>query len=119
MPDNINLDNMDENQVMDYFVDQLLAAKGIAKDYDEEVRKELHRDLKERLVGHINEALIEQLPDDKLEALGQEIDNKSATTEKVREIVQSSGINVEDITAKAMTTFGQIYLGDTADTKEG
>lgn len=98
-----------EDEMLDMFVAQMLVDKGFV-GLSEELREEFHRDIRERLVLRINEAIVAALPDDKLMALEEMLEGEGATPEGVNELVESAGVDMTEPIRDAMMDFRRAYL---------
>lgn len=105
------LQNMNNDEVMDFFCRGLLKQKNLG-EMDEETTKDMVADLKERLVDFINRAVLEQLPKDKLEELNLAVENDEVTKEKVGQMIKESNADINSTVARAMEKFSEIYLED-------
>jgi len=99
-----------EGDELDKFVAEILEAKQLPGVVDDEVRQQLISDLKMNLMGEINKALIDALPDEKITELNALLDDPSVTEERVQEFIMQSGIDVQRITAQTMLYFRSLYL---------
>lgn len=95
---------------LDTFINGILDDKKLP-GLDEEVRAQLVRDLRVRLLDQINRAVIEALPEDKLTELDAAMDNSDATDEQVQRLIVDSGVDVKRITVETMLRFRDLYLG--------
>lgn len=103
------LNNLSEDQLLDMYVEQLIAEKDLG-DLDDEVKAEIHNDLKERVLFQVNRAVIAALPDAELDELNKSIDDGSINEDKMAELVKRSGINTDDIVQRTMVEFREVYL---------
>lgn len=108
------LNNLSEDQLLDMFVEQLIAEKDLG-DLDDEVKAEIHNDLKERVLFQVNRAVIAELPDAELDELNKSIDDNSINAEKMAELVKRAGINTDEIVQKTMLEFREVYLNGGAE----
>ena len=99
--------NMSDEEFLSAFAAGLLAEKGLG-EMDDETKSDMIHDLVERITTFVNRAVLEALPSDKLDAINQLPDDTSI--EEVNKIIQTSGINVDQITANALEKFRSIYL---------
>ncbi len=93
------------------FVSGLLDAKEWGSKIDEDGRKQLEEDLKGRLMDQIDRAVVEALPEDKVDGLNDLLD-REASDEEIHEYIASSGVDVKGITMQTMLQFRELYLGD-------
>ncbi|MDR2336997.1 MAG: hypothetical protein LBE03_02750 [Candidatus Nomurabacteria bacterium] len=97
---------------LDNFIDEILKEKGMDKAIDD-VYDELHADLKARLLDQIDRAVVTAMPEDKIDELNDLLDkNPNTTDEEIQKIVQSSGVDAVQITAKTLLRFRDLYLGN-------
>lgn len=96
-------------QQLEEFVDDMLTEKnlpGLTDDVRPEVIKEVVQTLREL----INRAIIEALPDDKLDELNKLAEDPSVTNERISELIGASGVDIPHITANTMLRFRELYL---------
>lgn len=99
---------------LDQFINEMLDAKkltGVAID----VRIQLVSDLKERLLDQINRALIDSLPDDKMEEFESLLDNPNIGDTAVQQFIADSGIDVKKITTTTMLRFYDLYVASSKE----
>jgi hypothetical protein len=99
-----------EGDELDKFVAEILEAKQLPGVVDEEVRQQLANDLKNNLLTEINKALINAMPDEKIDQLNTILDDPSVTEEKIQDFVMQSGIDIRRITTQTMILFRSLYL---------
>lgn len=93
------------------FVSGMLDSKGWSSRVDEDGRKQLEEDLKTRLMDQIDRAVIEELPEDKVDGLNELFD-KEASDEEIQAYIAASGVDVQGVTLRTMLRFRELYLGD-------
>ena len=103
------LNQMSEDQLIDLFVDSLLAEKGV-EGVSDEVLKGMHDELRENLIFQVNRAVIAQLPDDKLDELNRQLDAGTANEETMAELVKSADLDTDKIVQETMADFREVYL---------
>ncbi|MCL2869886.1 hypothetical protein FWF48_03745 [Candidatus Saccharibacteria bacterium] len=97
---------------LDSFIDDILKAKGMDQALGD-VYKELHADMKTRALDQIDRAILDAMPEDKLNEMNGLLDkNPDASDEDVQQVIQNSGIDVAQITAMTLLRFRGLYLGD-------
>ena len=96
-------------QNIDDFIESLLNDKGIT-DVDPEIKEELKADMKNRLLDQINRAAIMQLSEEKAAELAELVDDPEVTNEKMTEFLQTSGVNLTEVTLDTMLKFRGFYL---------
>ncbi len=98
-----------ESNELDRFVRDILADKDLP-GVDDEVREQLVKDLKERLLDQVDRAIIEAIPDNKVDDFNVLLDNPDTTNQGIREFVSQCGIDVQQITTNTMLRFRDLYL---------
>jgi hypothetical protein len=102
---------------LDNFIDEILKAKGMDKAADD-VYHELQADLKTRLLDQIDRAVVNAMPEDKIDELNDLMEkNPAATDAEIQKIVQSSGVDTVQITAETLLRFRDLYLGNAIATE--
>lgn len=92
------------------FMDSLLEEKGIT-DLDDETREALKRDMIERLMAQIDTALINALPEDKLNEFNSKIDDPDFTNDDATQFFVDAGLDVQKIALQTMIEFRMLYIG--------
>jgi len=100
---------MSEKDDLDKFINEILTTKGLSLP-NEEVRLQLVADLKKRLIEQINRALISALPGDKIDKLNEMLDSGDSNEIDFQNFIESSEIDVKNITVKTMLKFRGLYL---------
>lgn len=106
-----DIENMDEGEVMDLFIDRLIEDKGL-ENLNDKLRAEVHADLKERLVYQITRALIASLPEAEYAKLEAEMKDETATGEMINELISSGKVDADKITQEVMMKFREVYLNN-------
>lgn len=101
LPEDI-IDNLTNDQLTAVYVEQMILDKG------EEPNDALRGVLLEKLNEKVDRELINAIPDEYNERLEAALD--SGNDEEVSKIIDESGIDVETITAEAMSAFRDKYL---------
>lgn len=96
---------------VDDFIEDLLVEKGIT-DVDPDIKKQLKKDMKKRLLDQINKAAIMKLSEDKAAELAELVDDPKFTNEKMTEFMQESGVNLTEVALDTMLKFRNFYLGN-------
>ena len=109
---NLNLDSMSNDELLDLFVEQMMIDKGLRNEVDADVFAVLKDDLKNRLASQISQAILVQLPDDKLEQLDRDLDNDTIDAEGFEKMVIGAGVDIEKTTQDVMMAFRGVYLGE-------
>ena len=99
---------------LDTFIRDIIEAKQL-DGISDEAKQGLVEEMRERLLDIINRALVEALPEDKVQEFSNLLDNESVTDEQVQAFIAQSGVDVEHVTAKAMLTFRDLYLQSTKE----
>ncbi len=98
---------MDNN--LDTFVDSLITEKHLP-GLTEEGRKYVFDELKSSLIDHINRAVLNALPEDKLDELDSLMDREDTTPETLQAFISNSHVDVARITAETILYFRSLYL---------
>lgn len=106
-----------QHDALDQFVDKLLVEKRLPPMPDE-VRFELHNDIKRRLEDQINQTLIAALPDDRTGGFEALVDDESTNEATLQQYMADSGIDIQKLTFDAMLRFGSAYLNRPLDLPE-
>ena len=99
---------------LDQYIDSLITRKNL-KGLTPEGRGYVAQELKEQLVEQINRAVIDALPDDKLEQLDELSGREDFTAEDMQKFIAESGVDAAKITAETLLYFEAFYLGGGAD----
>lgn len=97
-------------QSVDDFIESLLTEKGVT-NLEPDVKEELKNDMKKRLLDQINTAAVMQLSEEKAAELAELLKNPDFTNEKMTDFMQSSGVNLIEVTLDTMLRFRNFYLG--------
>lgn len=92
------------------FISDIIDAKGY-KTLDSDVRRQLEQDLKNRLLDQIDRAVLEALPENKIDGFNDLLD-RGASQQEVQQYIANSGVDTKKITLEAMLRFRSLYLGD-------
>ena len=92
------------------FISDIIDAKGY-KTLDSEVRRQLEQDLKNRLLDQIDRAVLEALPENKIDGFNDLLD-RGASQQEVQQYIATSGVDTKKITLETMLRFRSLYLGD-------
>lgn len=95
---------------LDSFIDSLIERKNL-KGLTPEGREDIANELKDMLVQEINRAIIDALPEDKLNELDELTSRDDYKPEDAQKIIDESGVNVAKITTETMLYFEAFYLG--------
>lgn len=102
---------------LDKFIGEILKTKNLS-GINEEVRIQLIADMKERLTDQINRAIIEALPDDKLDEFNVLLGSDGVSDDVVQQFVASSGVDIKQVTVKTMLLFRDLYLQTAKEREE-
>lgn len=109
------LDNLTNDEVIDYFIRGLIEEKGI-KSPTPEIEEEIFENLRTQLLEQIDHALIAELPDDKLEELNKlALEQGQIDPNLVAKMVGEANLDVAEITGATMERFREVYLGKSSD----
>ena len=97
---------------LDAFVNSLIDRKNIA-GLTPEIRANVASEIKDLLIQQINRAVLERLPDEKLDELNRRMDSGDFGAEDVQLFVNNSGVDIPKIVAETMLYFEAFYLGNT------
>jgi hypothetical protein len=97
---------------LDDFINTMLKERQLPP-MDEEVRVQIVADLKKDLLDQIDKALINALPEDKLQEFNTLLDSSDVNTETLQGFIKNSGIDVADVTVRTMVGFRALYLQGT------
>ena len=92
------------------FISDIIDAKGY-KTLDSDVRRQLEQDLKNRLIDQINRAVLEALPENKIDGFNDLLD-RGASQQEDQQYIATSGDDTKKITLETMLRFRSLYLGD-------
>ena len=96
------------------FIDSLIDEKGLSVDGD--VREELRKDMADRLMTQIDNALINALPSDKVAELNEKLDDPNFSEQDTYDFINNSGIDTQRVILETMMQFKMLYVGaDEAD----
>ena len=115
--DQDSIDNLSDDEVIDYFVRGIMQEKGIDAPTPE-IKQDVFENLKADLLEQIDRSLIAELPDNKLDEL-----NNMATQDGkidpaiVAKMIEEANLNVSEITGATMARFRDIYLGQTTSSE--
>lgn len=99
-----DLERLDQDQLMQIYVEQLIADKGLNPN------DRLIAELTEKIHHKINREVVNNLP---MEAVDR-INNEDLSDEEIANLVEESGIDIEKITEEAMNKFRNDYLKEEA-----
>ena len=98
-----------EGDELTNFISEILAGKQY-QDLDPEVREQMATDLKKELLDQIDRAIIDQLPDEKLDEFNALLDDPATTTQTLQEFIANSGVDVKNVSLRTMLVFRELYL---------
>jgi hypothetical protein len=102
---------------LDGFVYSLIDRKNL-KGMTPESREIVAGVLKELVTEQINRAVLDALPEDKLDQIDQLTSQENFNPADVQKIIDESGINVAQITTDTLLYFESFYLGNGETTDE-
>lgn len=91
------------------FIDSLIDEKGLSVEGD--VREELRKDMADRLLTQIDNALINALPSDKVAELNEKLDNPDFSEQDTYDFINNSGIDTQRVILETMMQFKMLYIG--------
>lgn len=91
------------------FINDIIDAKNF-KTLDGDVRRQLEQDLKNRLLDQIDRAVLEAVPEDKIDGFNDLLD-RNASQQEVQQYIANSGVDTKKITLETMLRFRSLYLG--------
>lgn len=93
----------------DAFIKEIIEAKQLP-GLTEDAKLGLVEEMRARLLDMIDRALIEALPDDKVEAFSALVDAEQTSDEQLQAFIADNGVNVEEVTTKVLVAFRDLYL---------
>ena len=99
-----------DQDALSKFMSDIIDAKGY-KTLDSDVRRQLEQDLKNRLLDQIDRAVLEALPENKIDGFNDLLD-RGASQQEVQQYIATSGVDTKKITLETMLRFRSLYLGD-------
>lgn len=97
-----------KSRVLAAFVSQLIKDKGLT-ELDSAARADLKRKLMQELNSEIERAYIMAMSDEQLIQMNEMLDT-GASDEEISELFETSGVNYEEVTVKAMQAFRNNFL---------
>lgn len=94
---------------LDQFIYTMLDAKQLP-GITNEVRAQLVTDLKQRLLDQVNRALIDALPEDKIELFDHLLDDPDISDAQIQQFIVEAGVDVKQITTATMLRFYDLYV---------
>ena len=98
-----------ESNELDRFVRDIVTDKDLP-GVDDEIREQLVKDLKERLLDQVDRAIIDAIPEDRIDDFNALLDNEDTTNEGIRGFVSQCGVDVQKVTTNTMLRFRDLYL---------
>lgn len=95
-------------KTFDQYLDALMEKKGLDK-LPEDKKADFKEKSKEMLVSQFNSEVLKSLPDDKLDEFEKALDEDKSIDE-LGEIVESAGVNTEEILKGVLNTFSDIVM---------
>lgn len=100
-----------QSDQLDKFIEDILDKKQLPGIEDTEVRSAIVTDLKTRLLNQIDRAIVEALPEDKVDELNSLLE-RNAPDSEMQSMIGTSGVDVQQITMQTMLRFRELYLGE-------
>lgn len=99
------------------YIKEMLNAKQWSEHVDDEVRAQLEQDLRTRLMDQIDRAIVEQIPEDKIDGLNELLDRETSE-EEIQQYVASSGVDTKRVALETMVRFRDLYLAQESTDEE-
>ncbi len=93
---------------MDKFIEQILEENGIT-GLDEDVKSNLVSEMRSYLIDQINEAVIMNLPDDKIDEFRAKVLDENVGENELGEFLKNSGVDVAQVTLNTLLRFRNAY----------
>lgn len=94
---------------LDQFINEMLDAKQLPP-MSAETRTQLVADLKQRLLDQINRALIDALPDEKMEEFERLLDDPTIGDGAIQQFIVNSGVDAKRVATATMLRFYDLYV---------
>lgn len=94
---------------LDVLIQEILDGKNIPET-SHELRAQLARDLKQRLLNRINRAVIEALPDEDIDELDRLTNNPRISEQQIQDFFRQSNVDVQRIANESIQRFRDEYL---------
>lgn len=98
-----------EGEELNNFIAGILDAKQYA-DLDSDIKNQMASDLKKELLEQIDRAVINELPDDKLQAFNTLLDDSNVSPATLQEFITNSGVDVKSVAIRTMLAFRELYV---------
>lgn len=105
MPSNAEFAGLDQDELMQMFVDKMIADKGV------EATAELKADLLAKMNDRISTGIVKAMPDYLVERIDKSVAEGTDTPELYEGAIIEAGINVSEVTQKEMRAFYDEYVG--------
>ena len=92
------------------FIKDMINSKTWSTGVDADAKLLLEEDLHSRLMDQIDQAVVEALPEDKVDELNALLD-REALDDEVQQYIASSGVDVQRVTTETMLRFRDLYIG--------
>ncbi|MEO8691151.1 MAG: hypothetical protein ABI397_00010 [Candidatus Saccharimonas sp.] len=92
------------------FIKDMLNSKTWSPGVDTDAKALLEEDLQTRLMDQIDQAVVEALPEDKVDGLNALLDREAPDNE-VQQYIASSGVDIQRVTTETMLRFRDLYIG--------
>ena len=96
---------------IDSFIDNLITEKNL-RGLTPEGRTQVASELKATITEQINRAILNQLPDEKLDELNDLLDRGDMNEAKMQEFLMNSGVDIAKVTTETLLYFRAFYLGE-------
>jgi hypothetical protein len=95
---------------LDQFVRDMLAAKNLPGLEDDNVRDQFVDDLKEEILAQVDRAIVQAIPEDKLDGFNALLDDDATSDEALQSYVAQCGVDTQQVATDTMTRFRELYL---------
>ena len=96
-------------QQLEEFANQILTEKNLP-GLSDDVRPGVIAEMVQVLHELINRAILDALPENKLQELDKLTDDPEANLEQIQQLVESGGVDTQQIVTDTLTKFRELYL---------
>lgn len=100
---------MEADKELDKFMSDLIDEKKL-DGVDDEIKKELIVDMKERFADILDRRMVDALPDDRVEGFSQLLDRDDIDNAVLQQYLIDAGVEVQQVTVRTLLEFREIYL---------
>lgn len=108
------------NELIDNYAEGMIVEQGMSA-LDDDLKADLKKDIVERVNAEMNGAIVDALPDDKLDEFDEMLGRDGTTSDDIQKYLVDSGIDVGAVVTKAFEKVHQDFIGEYAgalDTEE-